>query len=142
VSFEGLLETISCGRSAMGRFGIWVASACSCNKNIRPDSFTSSIRERTSTHRRNFDRTSCRLFSLSAVHRATEAMPLLMSLSRSISTSIPMPNAGIRDFDDLLKWLVGLITKPIDPRVQSLGCWDVDLSSKKGLESSRDDFVF
>jgi hypothetical protein len=53
-----------------------------------------------------------------------------------------MPYAGIRDFDVLEKWLVGLITKPIDPRVQSLGCWDTDGSSKKGLESSflaRDD---
>lgn len=54
-----------------------------------------------------------------------------------------MPYAGIRDFDDLEKWLVGLITKPMDPRAQSFGCWDVDGSSKKGLESSsfaRDDF--
>jgi hypothetical protein len=33
-----------------------------------------------------------------------------------------MPYAGIRDFVALEKWLVGLITKPIDPRVQSLGC--------------------
>lgn len=31
VSFEGLLGMISCGRSTMGRFGIRVASACSCN---------------------------------------------------------------------------------------------------------------
>ena len=31
VSFDGLLGTINCGRSAMGRFGIWVASACSYN---------------------------------------------------------------------------------------------------------------
>jgi hypothetical protein len=32
VSFEGLIGTINCGRSAMGRFGIGVAFACSCNK--------------------------------------------------------------------------------------------------------------
>jgi hypothetical protein len=32
VSFEGLLGTISCGRSTMGRFGIRVASACSYNQ--------------------------------------------------------------------------------------------------------------
>jgi hypothetical protein len=31
VSFEGLLGTTNCGRSAMGRFGIVVASACSYN---------------------------------------------------------------------------------------------------------------
>lgn len=33
VSFEGLGGTINCGRSAIGRFGIWSASACSCNQN-------------------------------------------------------------------------------------------------------------
>jgi len=32
VSFEGLLGTTNCGRSAMGMFGIWVASACSYNR--------------------------------------------------------------------------------------------------------------
>lgn len=90
MSFEGLLGIINCGRSAMGRFGVWVASACSCTENIRLKS-GSSVTEQTSTHRSNFDRTTCRLFSLSAVQRATEAMPLLMFLSKSISTSIPIP---------------------------------------------------
>ena len=33
VSFEGLVGTINCGRSAIGRFGIWSASACSYNQN-------------------------------------------------------------------------------------------------------------
>ena len=47
-----------------------------------------------------------------------------------------MPYAGIRDFDVLEKWLVRLSTKPIDPRVQSLDCWNTDESSKKGLELS------
>jgi hypothetical protein len=99
-------------------------------------SLKSSKVRRASTQRRNFDKTACLLLSLSAVQRATEAMPLPISLSRSISTSIPMPYAGIRDLDVLEKWVVGLITKPIDPRVQSLGCWDADGSSKKGFESS------
>lgn len=122
VSFEGLAGTISCGRSAIGRFGIWSASACSCNQ-IRIKCLCSArTGSRTSTQRRSFDRATCRLFSPSAVQRATEAIPLPMSLSRSISTSIPMPYAGIRDFDGLEKWLVGLITKPMDPRVQSFVC--------------------
>jgi hypothetical protein len=136
VSLEGLLGTINCGRSAMGKFGICVASACSYNQKSDCLCLFKIELERASTHRRNLDRTVCRLFSLSAVQRATEAMPLPMSLSRSISTSMPMPYAGIRDFDVLEKWLVGLITKPIDPRVQSLGCWETEGPSKKGLESS------
>src|SRR6266702_511752 len=32
VSFEGLAGTINCGRSAIGKFGVWSASACSCNQ--------------------------------------------------------------------------------------------------------------
>jgi len=32
VSFDGLGGTINCGRSAIGRFGVSSASACSCNK--------------------------------------------------------------------------------------------------------------
>ena len=32
VSFEGLGGTINCGRSAIGRFGVWSASACNYNQ--------------------------------------------------------------------------------------------------------------
>jgi hypothetical protein len=103
VSFKGLAGRISCGRSAMGRVGIWSASACSCNQSQtrflgsargdhvpRPNAAALPGRPSVSCHRQRSQ-------------RATEAMPLPISLSRSISTSIPMPYAGIRDFDGLEK---------------------------------------
>lgn len=90
---------------------------------------------RTSIHCPSLTRTSFRLASLADVHRATAAIPPLMPLSRSISTSMPIPYAGTRALDVFEKWLVWLTTKPIPPRVQSLADAAIGLFSRKGLSS-------
>lgn len=44
----------------------------------------------------SFERNCLRRLSASAVHLATAAMPPVMPLSMSISTSMPIPYAGTR----------------------------------------------
>ena len=44
----------------------------------------------------SFERNAARRLAASAVHLATAAMPPVMPLSMSISTSMPMPYAGTR----------------------------------------------
>lgn len=52
--------------------------------------------ERTLTQESSFERNAARRLSASAVHLATAAMPPVMLLSMSISTSMPMPYTGTR----------------------------------------------
>ena len=91
------------GRSTMGGRGTLVSFLCS------------------RAQRCSLSWSSCSRCSPPAVQRATAAMPLVMFLSMSISTSIPIPYAGIRFPADFTTCIVGVMTRPIPPLVHCFG---------------------
>ena len=91
VKFEGFATEGSAGKSARGICGIAFSFSCSCERKGEPPLLYGCHVPLTLTHFRSLTRTSLRLASLSAVQRATAAMPPFISLSMSISTSIPSP---------------------------------------------------
>lgn len=86
----------SWGKSAKGTFGTGVASEWFWEKKDELGMGRERKERSTLTQDLSFERKSVRRLSASAVHLATAAMPPVMPLSMSISTSMPMPYTGTR----------------------------------------------